>query len=195
MINDTENIFISIFGILFGSVKIFCLFKSFVNFLSCFVFPLYLCYTFFVRNKICKICGIYCYCFQVSFQRANGFILLKSNLNIEDPMEKEMVTHITHTSILAWEILWTEEPGGLQSMHFQRVGHNIATKRQHTHAHAHIHKEREREREREKRMALCLSKSLSPKINKKQKTTLSLTQGHSGSFYFRIEYYSFRLYT
>ena len=31
----------------------------------------------------------------------------------EDPMEKEMATH---SSILAWEILWAEEPGGLQSM-------------------------------------------------------------------------------
>ena len=31
----------------------------------------------------------------------------------EDPLKKEMATH---SSILAWEILWTEEPGGLQSM-------------------------------------------------------------------------------
>ena len=37
----------------------------------------------------------------------------------EDPLEKEMATH---SSILAWEILWTEEPGGLQSMGSQRVG-------------------------------------------------------------------------
>ena len=34
-------------------------------------------------------------------------------LGQEDPMEKEMATH---SSILAWKILWTEEPGGLQSM-------------------------------------------------------------------------------
>jgi len=39
----------------------------------------------------------------------------------EDPLEKGMATH---SSILAWEILWTEEPGGLQSMGLQRVGHN-----------------------------------------------------------------------
>ena len=32
----------------------------------------------------------------------------------------------THSSILAWEITWTEEPGGLQSMGLQRVGHNRA---------------------------------------------------------------------
>ena len=35
------------------------------------------------------------------------------SLGREDPLEKEMVTH---SSILAWEIPWTEEPGGLQSM-------------------------------------------------------------------------------
>ena len=40
------------------------------------------------------------------------------------PLEKEMATH---TSILAWEIPWTEEPGGLQSMGWQRVRHNLAT--------------------------------------------------------------------
>ena len=37
----------------------------------------------------------------------------------EDPMEKEMATH---SIIHAWEIPWTEEPGGLQSMESQRVG-------------------------------------------------------------------------
>ena len=36
-------------------------------------------------------------------------------------LEEEMTTH---SSILAWEIPWTEEPGGLQSMGLQRVGHN-----------------------------------------------------------------------
>ena len=42
-------------------------------------------------------------------------------LDWEDPLEKEMVTH---SSILAWRILWTEEPGGLQSVGSQRVGPN-----------------------------------------------------------------------
>ena len=42
----------------------------------------------------------------------------------------------THFSILAREIPWTEEPGGLQSMGLQRVGHNLATKQQqHTKQH------------------------------------------------------------
>ena len=38
------------------------------------------------------------------------------SLGLEDPLEKEMATH---SSILAWRILWTEEPGGLQSMGLQ----------------------------------------------------------------------------
>ena len=43
------------------------------------------------------------------------------SLGWEDPLEKEMATH---SSILAWKTPWTEEPGGLQSMGSQRVGHN-----------------------------------------------------------------------
>ena len=39
------------------------------------------------------------------------------SLGREDPVEKEMATH---SSILLWEILWTEEPGGLQSMGSQK---------------------------------------------------------------------------
>ena len=43
------------------------------------------------------------------------------SLGWEDPLEKEMATH---SSILAWKISWTEEPGGLQSMRSQRDGHD-----------------------------------------------------------------------
>ena len=43
------------------------------------------------------------------------------SLGWEDPLEKGMATH---SSILAWKIPWTEEPGGLQPMGSQRVGHN-----------------------------------------------------------------------
>ena len=39
----------------------------------------------------------------------------------EDPLEMEMATH---SSILSWEIPWTEKPGGLQSMRSQRVRYN-----------------------------------------------------------------------
>ena len=49
------------------------------------------------------------------------------SLSGEDPLEKEMATH---SRILTWEILWTEEPGGLQSMELQRVKHNLVTKQQ-----------------------------------------------------------------
>ena len=43
------------------------------------------------------------------------------SLGQEDPLGKEMATH---SSTLAWKILWLEEPGRLQSMGSQRVGHN-----------------------------------------------------------------------
>ena len=46
------------------------------------------------------------------------------SLSREDPLEKEMATH---SSILAWRIPWTEEPGRLLSMGSQRVGHNWVT--------------------------------------------------------------------
>ena len=42
----------------------------------------------------------------------------------QEDLEKELATH---SSILAWEIPWTEEPGGLQSTGSQRVGHNRVT--------------------------------------------------------------------
>ena len=42
-------------------------------------------------------------------------------LGWEDPLEKEMATH---SSTIAWKIPWTEEPGRLQSVGSQRVGHN-----------------------------------------------------------------------
>ena len=45
------------------------------------------------------------------------------SLGQEGPLEKEMTTH---ASILAWKILWIQEPGGLQSMGLQRIGHDWA---------------------------------------------------------------------
>ena len=49
------------------------------------------------------------------------------SLGGEDPLEKEMATH---SSIPAWRIPWTEEPGGLHSMGLQRVRHNLTTRQQ-----------------------------------------------------------------
>ena len=48
-------------------------------------------------------------------------ITLVQSLGQEDLLEKGMATH---SSILAWRILWTEEPGRIQSMGSQRVGHD-----------------------------------------------------------------------
>ena len=47
------------------------------------------------------------------------------SLGQEDPLEKEIATH---SGILAWEIPWAEEPGGLQFMGSQRVTYDLATK-------------------------------------------------------------------
>ena len=49
------------------------------------------------------------------------------SLGRDDSVEEEMATH---SSILAWEILWAEEPGGLQSTGLQRVRHDLVTKQQ-----------------------------------------------------------------
>ena len=51
------------------------------------------------------------------------------SLGWEDPLEEGMSTH---SSILAWEIPWTKEPRGLESMGSQRVGHNWTTEHAHT---------------------------------------------------------------
>ena len=45
----------------------------------------------------------------------------------ENPLRKKIAIH---TSILTWEITWTEEPDQLKSMGSQRVGHNLATQKQ-----------------------------------------------------------------
>ena len=57
------------------------------------------------------------------------------SLSLEDLLEKEMATHssllekemATHSSILAWKTPWTEEPGRLQSIGSQGVGHDCVT--------------------------------------------------------------------
>ena len=53
--------------------------------------------------------------------------MLVWSLGLEDPLEEEMATH---SSILAWEIPWIEEPGGLQSLGSQKVGQDWVTKQQ-----------------------------------------------------------------
>ena len=65
------------------------------------------------------------------FRGFSGGTLVKNSLAVqemrvqslgqEDPLEEEMATH---SSILAWKITWTDEPGGLQSIGLQRAGHD-----------------------------------------------------------------------
>ena len=61
----------------------------------------------------------------------NNLLLMQKmwvwSVDQEDPLEKVMATH---SSILAWEIPWTEKPRGLQPIGLKRVGHNLATKQQ-----------------------------------------------------------------
>ena len=67
------------------------------------------------------------------------------SLGWEDPLEKTMATY---SSILAWWVPWTEEPGRLQYMGLQRVRHDWVTNTHtftctHTHTHTHTHRHRE----------------------------------------------------
>ena len=57
------------------------------------------------------------------------------SLGWEDPLEEGLATY---SSTLAWRIPWTEEPGRLQSMGWQRVGHDRASEQTHTHSHTDI---------------------------------------------------------
>ena len=54
------------------------------------------------------------------------------SLRGEDPLEEEMASQ---SSILAWNIPWTEKPGGLWAIGLQRLGHDWATEHRHTHIH------------------------------------------------------------
>ena len=71
------------------------------------------------------VCLCVCVYFSLVAQRLKCLPAMQKtwvrSLAHEDPLEKEMATH---SSILAWRIPWTEEPGGLQSMGSQRVGYD-----------------------------------------------------------------------
>jgi len=69
-----------------------------------------------ITQKTSNKIAIYTYLYIITLS-VNGV----QSLGWEDPLEKEMATH---SSILAWKISWTEEPGGLQSMGSQRVRHD-----------------------------------------------------------------------
>ena len=68
-----------------------------------------------------------CWASLVAQRQCNAGETWVQSLDQENPLEKEMATH---SSILAWEIPWTEEPGRLQSMGSQTVGYELVTKQQ-----------------------------------------------------------------
>ena len=65
---------------------------------------------------------------QFTFNKMHTFYAY-TLISFENSLEEEMATH---SSILAWEIPWTEEPGGLQSMGSQRIGQDVAINHHHT---------------------------------------------------------------
>ena len=74
---------------------------------------------------------IYIYTSQVGSVVKNSQAMQETQLRSqdqEDPLEKEMATH---SSILTWEIPWTEEPGGLCPWSHTRTRHSLVTKQQH----------------------------------------------------------------
>ena len=75
------------------------------------------------KNMIISIKGGFP-CSSVGKESAYSAETQVRSLGWEDPLEKEMATH---SSILAWKISWTQEPGGLQSMGSLRVRHDWAT--------------------------------------------------------------------
>ena len=124
-------------GFFFFLITTFCLFL-----LWPLLFPLFWLWALFVILSLIPLDGRLDGLFEVFliswFRHVLGFIggsdgkesvcnaqTQLQSLGWEDPLEKGMVTH---SSVLAWRILWTEEPGGLQSMELQSVGHDWATK-------------------------------------------------------------------
>ena len=98
--------------------------------------------------KLCSVCMyIHTYCIWASpvAQMVKNLPAMQEtwarSLGREDPLEKKMAIH---SSILAWRIPWTEDPGGLQSIGLQRVWHNWVTNTHthilytHTYTHTHI---------------------------------------------------------
>ena len=84
---------------------------------------------YFIDHNISKFWeALYCVCQGLPSQTVKNLPAMQEtwvqSLSQEDPLEKGMAAH---SSILAWRIPWTEEPGGLQSMRSQRVRQDRAT--------------------------------------------------------------------
>ena len=90
-----------------------------------------LCQNFFPSSQISNLSNIYTDTLNMASLMAQlvknppAMQMWVQSLGWETPLEEEMATH---SSILAWEIPWTEEPGGLQSIMLKRVRYDLVTK-------------------------------------------------------------------
>ena len=85
-------------------------FKNFINMLKFFYISTHSSISFIFSSFVLPVCPY-------KKHKSHKF----QSLAWEDPLEEGTTTH---SSILAWRIPWTEEPGGLQSVELQRVGHD-----------------------------------------------------------------------
>ena len=132
-----------IFSLVYWSCELFvllvCSFSCWIFCLLTFRNSLYVMDTSLVSHILCKyllpVCGLIYHNVLASLvaQKVKNLSTMQEmgrrvwSLGQEDPVEKGMATY---TSSLAWRIPWTEEPGGLQCMALQKVGHDLATEQQ-----------------------------------------------------------------
>ena len=84
-----------------------------------------------------------CSCILIGFTGSSGVKNLPAmqetwiqSLSLKDPLEREVATH---SIILAWEIPWTDEPGGYSPWGCKRIRHDLVTKHTHAYSYRQIH--------------------------------------------------------